>query len=185
MTEEERDDALSNKVGEAYENYDYKSVLDIYEEKYDVEEAFVCALNYLQEKLANRIYILNRIQDLYRKNNVDELPKHERKYFIYNSFRKNWKWWWKVRDEHALLEYPTYRLNIHSYRKSKREIWHLDKWHLKSVPEWFNWEDNKDPYQLRKHSSGCLVQYLGEDGTYSTYNSDGYEEKFKFYNFVL
>jgi len=180
MTDQEEWKCNYERRMEAYENREYDKIRLILEEEYDEEEAIYFALSFLEEKLSIRVKILQRVRDLYRKNNLEILRKHEREWFIKQNIKRGRIWFMDFRREEHLFGYPYYRLNIPRLKKSPKEIKYLDKWQLKYIPEWVNWKKGQEPYITTNHSSGSLIQFLGSDGRYSTYNSWDYETKENF-----
>jgi len=182
MTEKEKEEWLCNydRRISAYENQEYENTLTILQEEYDEEEAIYLALSFLEEKLNIRVKILERMRDLYRKNSLETLRKHEREWFIKQNIKRGRIYYLNFRREERLFSYPYYRLNISRLKKSSKEVKYLDKWELKYIPEWIDWKKGQNPYILTNHSSGRIVQFLGEDGKYSTYNSWDYETKENF-----
>lgn len=177
MTEQEEWQCSYERRVEAYERGEYDNIRKILEEEYDEDEAIYFALCFLEEKLSIRVKILQRVRDLYRKHNLEILREHEREWFIRQNIKRARIWFTDFRREEHLLNYPYYRLNIPRLKKSQKELKYLEKWQLKYIPEWVNWKKGQEPYITTNHSSGVIIQFLGSDGRYSTYNSSEYETK--------
>ena len=180
MTEQEKHNCNYDRRIEAYENKEYQNTLTILQELYGEEESIYLALSFLEEKLKIRVKILERVRDLYREHNLETLRNHEREWFINQNIKRGRIWFMDFRREERLFNYPYYRLNVSRLKKSPKEIKYLDKWELKHIPEWVNWNKGQAPYVLTNHSSGRIVQFLGADGKYSTYNYMDYETKENF-----
>ena len=180
MTEQEEWKCSYERRMEAYENREYDKIRTILEEEYNEEDALYLALSFLEEKLSIRVKILQRVRDLYRKHNLESLRQHEREWFIKQNIKRGRIWFMDFRREEHLFGYPHYRLNLSRLKKSQKEIKYLDKWNLKYIPEWVNWKKEQEPYITTNHSSGVIIQFLGLDGRYSTYNSWDYETKQNF-----
>mgnify|MGYP000864608671 CR=1 FL=1 len=180
MTQEEYLCNYERRV-QAYEHRKYQNILTIFEEEYDFDEAILCSLDFLLQKLDLRIKILQRVRELYRKHNLENLRNHERESFIKQNIKRGRIFFMDWRAEERLFGYPYYKLNINRLKKSAKELQYLEKWELKYIPEWVSWSKGDPPYYRRNHSSGVIIQFLGEDGEYSVYNSYHYETKYNFY----
>lgn len=180
MTEEKPYISYFERKLEAYENRKYQNVLTIFKEEYGEELGIYMAICFLDEKLQTRVKIIERVRDLYRIHNLETLEKYDRERFIKRFIKRRRIGCMDFDREWKLLNYPYYMLNVTRLKKSPKELQYLNKWGLKYIPKWVDWKKGQEPYVLKNHSGGVLIQFLGSDGKYSTQNSKHYETKIIF-----
>ena len=139
----------------------------------DEDWALRQATKFLAGVLEQKVTILKRVSNLYRKNELELLELDDRRNIILDkiSYRTL---------EHRplcggfkyLVQYPIYLLNVKRLINfySEQEIEYMKKWGLASMPVWLNKKQFNPLYIEKKHSSGTILQYLGEDGSYRSHN---------------
>tara|TARA_R110000822_G_scaffold4186_10_gene18064 strand:- start:156 stop:842 length:687 start_codon:yes stop_codon:yes gene_type:complete len=139
----------------------------------DEDWALRQATRFLVRVLEQRVIILKRVSNLYRQNELELLELGVRRKTIRDKISYSTLEWRPLCGGFInLLQYPMYLLNVKRLIDfySKHEIEYMKKWRLASMPLWLDQKTLKPMWVTRKHSSGVITQYLGEDGCYSSFN---------------
>ena len=89
-----------------------------YPGEYTDDECYGMAIAHLQSTLEDRVKILKKVANLYRKNSLEAMTVEERYRFVRPKLK-----WFSFTTQHTyehLIEYPPHLLHIKRFKKHKR-----------------------------------------------------------------
>ena len=187
-------DAFTKEKERAIYCREYSKVLDLCVEYGEALEwnAMQQALQILHLELYNRLKVLEKVRKVALKTAVEDMHEYERISFLRKKLSSSRMWSSKTHSYlygglssfshnrlNDLLTYPVYLLGLRRCKRmySAIERSFIKEWGLVYIPEWLRSDLKRAVHRPLNHSSGCLRQFLGKDGEYSTHNKGLYELK--------